>query len=306
MYNLTKIAKTVLLPQAFDALLNSKGEITVGELLTGNSKLDKGGDLVLGFAMLPHTKINDFLVYDYLVPSVCSTAILHGCPNICLGTNSGHYSMPNGSAFKALLKRSILWNFAPNVVWDGFEKEILKAIKKAIKLGSKVYIRLNVLSDERKQMNKFIEYFMEKYPQYKSLVEFYDYTKIPAIMGVIHDSTALSVSKKVFTDQRLRSKYTAMLPKFKYSAIVVPEDKKDSVISQLQSSSYTAIDGDLIDNFIKYVDSRHIILVLKSKASKNTKLAELDKNFALGILTSQLIYSKAFAQNIIPSTTVWE
>lgn len=297
MKNITDLAKRVLTVEAFELLKNKKGQVIAPSLLSGNTKLDKGQAFNLGLAMLPADSLNSYLKPSIKTATVCPTAALHGCDKICIGLYSGHYSMLKGSAHKAQLKRSIIYQFDSELFTRLLNAEICAAAGMAIANKTTANIRLDVFSDNKGSNMQFINQFNDNFGILKSAINFYDYSKITTIRnsGTSNDyldNIALSVSKNALNG-KLFNNYAKNLPNFNYSAIVVEESQVQETIESLNNiNNLTAVNGDLFDNFTEHKNrikskNDHIVLVLKGKAAKNSKKTEVAEDFAL---TSQESY----------------
>lgn len=304
MKNIDLLAKKHLKQEVYQ-LLQSNGLVKPTRLLSGNTKLDKGKDIVLGLAMLPADSLNNYLAVDK-VKTVCPTAKNHGCEKVCIGLYSGHYSMLKGSAHKAQIKRALSFHFDKESFCEILENEIKEVAQKAIKGKQKLFIRLDVFSDNKAFNSAFIKSFFDNNPSLLGVVSFYDYTKIHK--SIKHKSMdyarniALSVSKNCLTG-KLFSEYKKALPLHNYSAIVVPEDQVEETINKINtlSKDIHAVNGDLFDNFTEHRKDYegHIVLVLKGKgAKKDTKQKVVDL-FALSCYEALSLYSAAFCKHIL-------
>lgn len=301
-----ELAKKYLRSEVVDLLKNSKGDIKAPSLLSGNTKLDKGKDIVQGLAMLPADSLNNYTLEGREIDTVCPTAKNHGCDKVCIGLYSGHYSMLRGSAHKAQIKRSLMFHYD----FKGFKNQLFGELASLAGLAmvnkSMAFVRLDVFSDNKKVNNGLIVEALEKLGPLGEYLEFYDYTKIHKMPLCVRQNygknIALSVSKNSLKG-KLFTQYLDALPKFNYSAIVVPENEVQTTIDTLNKvgDNVRAVNGDLFDNFTKHrtENDSHIVLVLKGKASRNTKKLEVVDTFAINEEEAHTLYSAAFSELII-------
>ena len=130
-------------------------------LSKNNAKLVKGeklGFLTLGLSLAPFT-----LSGVNLCPHASK-----GCAAACLNT-AGMGRFPNVQAGR--LKKAKMFNDNLPEFLAQLETDIAAGVRKAAKLGVKLAVRLNVLSDVAWERFNI----MQKFPQ----VNFYDYTKNP-------------------------------------------------------------------------------------------------------------------------------
>jgi hypothetical protein len=128
-------------------------------LSKNNSKLLKGeklGWLTLGLSLAPYTMSGK---------NLCPHASI-GCAAACL-FSAGMGRFPNVKAGR--IAKAQFFNANQTAFLVQLEKEIAAGVKKAIKLGQKFAVRLNVLSDVAWERLGIIQ----KFPS----VQFYDYTK---------------------------------------------------------------------------------------------------------------------------------
>ena len=307
-----ELAKQYLKPEVVELLKNVKGEIKMPNLLSGNTKLDKGKSIVVGLALLPATSLEAYTLDTVKTENMCPTAKAHFCDKICIGLYSGHYSMLRGSAHKAQIKRSLAFQFD----FEGFKAQLFGELAvmagKAIAGDTKAYIRLDVFSDNKIKNAELIREFALKFPDLIDYLEWYDYTKIHTIQktdsmwnvyGRYGSNIALSVSKES-TKGKLFNQYLKALPSFNYSAIVVHETEVAETIKLLNtvSSNVQAVNGDLFDNFTTHKNDPelidHTILVLKSKGSKNTTKQAVTDTFSVTEREAFILYVAAFSSLI--------
>jgi hypothetical protein len=135
-------------------------------LSPNNTKLLKGeslGYFTLGLSLAP---------FNLSGRNLCPHASA-GCAAACLNT-SGMGVFPNVQA--ARIAKAKFFNERQAEFLAMLEKEIAAGVRKAGKLGKKLAIRLNVLSDVAWERFGF----MDKFPT----VNFYDYTKNPFRAGM--------------------------------------------------------------------------------------------------------------------------
>lgn len=140
------------------------------KLLSTNAKLEKSvqGYLILGLQLAPHKQAG--------VGNVCPNASA-GCIQACLFT-SGMGVFPN--VMEGRKKKTRLFFEDKKEFMRLLFKEIRAAIKKADKLGLKLAVRLNTISDIAWEKVKHEgQSTFEAFPN----VQFYDYTKSPQRMS---------------------------------------------------------------------------------------------------------------------------
>lgn len=272
--NIQKIAEKVLTKESFDFLTENKISWNINSLLSGNTKMDKGNSIVLGFAMLPHSYFNTYT--QDKTSTVCAMAKVNNCIKGCLGTDSGHYSMKKGNAHFRLLKHSILYHYAPDVLRDLLTAE-LKALNAKLSMEEKsADIRLNVFQDI-----DWVRFLGEDIFKLNNLF-FYDYTKVLTERKIsyvddLNYTLAYSVTPAVLESDFLMKKVDNALINLDFTAFVVPENLKAEIIKGINSfyaskgvKSFEAIDGDIIDNFNSFKNKFvHKHIILKGKASTN-------------------------------------
>jgi len=194
-------------------------------LSTSNAKLAKGekfGFLSFGLSLAPSTLSGK---------NFCSHASA-GCKAACLNT-SGMGIFKTVQAAR-LAKSHFFIKDRPSFLAQ-LDKEILAAIKKSAKLGKRLAVRLNVLSDL--PWENLIE--MSKYPS----VQFYDYTKnikrmVSFVNGEMPKNYHLTLSRSENSSSAvlvgiLRSGgnvaavFGGTLPKENFGAVVVDGDESD-------------------------------------------------------------------------------
>lgn len=282
--NIEKLAKKVLTQASYAYLKSCKISWNVNSLLKSNTKMDKGDALILGFAMLPHSYLDEYTQEKNI--SVCPLAKMNNCIKGCLGTDSGHYSMKKGNAHFKLLKHSILYHYAPDVLKSLLIAELTSLNAKLSMEEKTADIRLNVFSDIN-----WVKFLGEDVFKLSNLF-FYDYTKVITEKRIedalkLNYTLAYSITPAVTGSEFLQKKLDTALMNLDFTALVVPEKIKSSIIEQINDfykskgvKSFKAIDGDIVDNFNQLKNGFvHQHIILKGKASTNKVKENLPVEF---------------------------
>lgn len=282
-FDITSAAELMIKDQSvLNKLYNKKRRIIVKTLLTDNAKLEKSDDINKGIALLPADSINVYLKPEFYIKSFCATAELYGCYSSCIGDKSGMFSMLNGAAHLASLKRTIFYIAHKAEFLDFAAYEISRLAGEAFAIGGKAYIRCNVFSD---LVNLPLEIKKQIPAHLLPFLVWYDYTKISLKNErIINGATrAFSMSKKAYNQKEATIK-TLINGRFKFAAVVINETEKTELLKETITlgKNIVFVDGDAFDNFPIYADKHKnadlIVLCLKTKGTKTaTKQIAADK-----------------------------
>jgi len=189
----------------------------------------------------------------YLAPAdtvkginVCPTAELAGCKAPCLFLAGRGVMSP---VKNARIKKTEAFRDDPIAFVDQLALDIIKANKKAGKLGVKLAVRLNGTSDIawENQVGSDGLSLMEKFTE----VQFYDYTKLPG--RKVPSNYQLTVSYSA-----VNKSYAAKVMKTKHNiAVVFRKALPDTYLGRM------VIDGDKDD--LRFLDSNNVVVGLKAK-----------------------------------------
>lgn len=190
-----------------------------------------------------------------------------GCKNACVGTN-GHFSMKNGSAYKAQVRRTKAYFTNTKAFYNVLNEEIQKGKKQAKRKDSKAVFRLNAYSDinHSKQSKRYLsECIMESN---KDAI-FYDYTKdVKKALNNKVDNYFLTYSH----NENVTLDYSLSLLNKTNVAIVFEEIPKTF-------RGFPVFNGDKDDN--RFLDPKGHIIALKFKGSSKKKLEAISKGFCI-------------------------
>ncbi len=205
----------------------------------------------------------------YLAPAdtvkginVCAMAETAGCKAPCLFLAGRGVMRP---VKDARIKKTEAFRDNPVVFVDQLALDIIKANKKATKMGVELAVRLNGTSDIawENQVGSDGLSLMEKFPG----VQFYDYTKLPG--RKVPSNYHLTVSYSAVNE-----KYAAKVLKSRHNVAVVFKGKK--LPSEWMGRA--VIDGDKDD--LRFKDPVNVIvgLIAKGPAKKDKSGFVVDPN----------------------------
>lgn len=204
-------------------------------------KSDKGGEYLTAIMYLAPADTVEGV-------NVCPTAELAGCKAPCLFT-AGRGAFSNVKSSR--IRKTEAFRDDPVAFVDQLAADIVKAEKKASKMGVKLAVRLNGTSDiawEHMRGSDGLS-LMEKFPQ----IQFYDYTKLPG--RKVPSNYHLTVSYSA-----VNKKYAAKVLKSKHNPAVVFKGELPKVWA-----GRPVVDGDKDD--LRFLDPAGVVVGLKAKGA---------------------------------------
>jgi len=242
--------------------------LSSGKLNTKLSKNSLDSFLVYSLNLKPAAIDIDGKIYD-----LCAYRT-KGCTKACVG-NGGHFSMQNGSARKAQIRRTEMYFKDRKNFFLSLKSDIEKAIKQAERKGKKIgenvtpVFRLNAYSDinMHKESKRFLgQSIFDIFPE----CQFYDYTK-DRRKCLKNNVTNYSLTYSHNEDANISN--TLELVRKGTNVAVVFEKLPETF------HGIAVIDGDKDDK--RFLDPKGVIVGLKFKGSKKDLLKAISDGFCI-------------------------
>jgi len=190
-----------------------------------------------------------------------------GCKDSCVGTN-GHFSMKNGSAYKAQVRRTNHYFNNTESFYITLNEEIIKAKKQAKRKDSTAVFRLNAYSDinHEKQSKRYLgQCIMSDNDD----AIFYDYTK--------DENKALTNNISNYYVTFSHNENVTI----EHSLSLLSKTNVAMVFEEIPNTfrGFPVYNGDLDDN--RFLDPKGHIIALKFKGSAKKRLDAISKGFCI-------------------------
>ena len=202
------------------------------------------------------------------------------CAASCVGDN-GHFSMRNGSAYKAQIRKTALYFTDKNTFYQLLYNEIDKCRKYADKKGATAVFRLNAYSDidHSKQSKRYTGECI--YNKFNDCL-FYDYTKdVKKFISSRPVNYSLTYSWNEDTAKHIKKQGFECEEDFLFETMHIKKMNIAIVFETVPDvfNDFQVIDGDETDN--RFLDVPGVIVGLKFKGSKKKLLSAIAGGFCI-------------------------